>query len=77
MTSKGQVTIPKAVRDALQLRPGSRLAFVVHDADEVVMTPLSKSVDEVFGRLQQPGQPRRSVEQMNAAIRRRMKARQT
>jgi AbrB family looped-hinge helix DNA binding protein len=28
LTSKGQVTIPKAVRDALDLRPGDEVDFV-------------------------------------------------
>ena len=27
LTSKGQITVPKAVRDALGVRPGDRLAF--------------------------------------------------
>jgi antitoxin PrlF len=31
ITSKGQVTIPKAVRDALGLKPADRVEFVVED----------------------------------------------
>jgi AbrB family looped-hinge helix DNA binding protein len=37
MTSKGQVTIPKHIRDALQLVPGSRLDFAVNDEGSVVI----------------------------------------
>ncbi len=37
LTSKGQVTIPKTVRDALQLAPGSRVDFVVNREGEVVL----------------------------------------
>ncbi len=37
LTSKGQVTIPKRVRDALNLGPGSAVEFEVNQAGEVVV----------------------------------------
>lgn len=37
VTVKGQVTIPKKVRDALGLKPGDQVAFVVDDRGEVVV----------------------------------------
>jgi AbrB family looped-hinge helix DNA binding protein len=37
VTSKGQVTIPKKVRDALKLNPGSAVEFSVNPAGEVVL----------------------------------------
>ena len=37
MTIKGQVTIPKAVRDALHLTPGDRVHFDVDDRGAVVV----------------------------------------
>jgi AbrB family looped-hinge helix DNA binding protein len=37
VTSKGQVTIPKQVRDALGIRPGTKLIFDVNDAGELVL----------------------------------------
>jgi len=75
LTSKGQLTIPKAVRDTLHLHSGDRVAFIVHGDAEAVLKPVTKSVDEVFGRLHAPGQPRRSVAQMKAAVAERMKER--
>jgi antitoxin PrlF len=39
LTSKGQVTIPKRVRDALQLRPGTLVDFSVIPSGEVVLHP--------------------------------------
>ena len=36
MTSKGQVTLPKAVRDALGLKPGSEVEFVI-DQNRLVL----------------------------------------
>ena len=72
LTSKGQLTIPKAVRDSLHLHTGDRVAFVVHGEAEAVLKPVTKSVDAVFGRLHRPGQPLRSVEEMKAAVAERM-----
>ena len=37
LTSKGQVTIPKKVRDALHLQPGSAVEFAVNASGEVVL----------------------------------------
>ena len=38
MTSKGQVTVPKAVRQQLGLRQGTRVAFVI-EGDHAVLRP--------------------------------------
>lgn len=37
LTSKGQVTIPKQIRDALHLLPGSTVDFAVNADGEVVI----------------------------------------
>ena len=37
LTSKGQVTIPKQIRDALHLMPGCPVEFSVNPAGEVVL----------------------------------------
>jgi antitoxin PrlF len=37
LTSKGQVTIPKKVRDALKIGPGSAVEFAVNAAGEVIV----------------------------------------
>ena len=37
LTSKGQVTIPKRIRDALRLEPGVPVKFSVNQAGEVVI----------------------------------------
>ncbi len=37
LTTKGQVTIPKHIRDALNLKPGCRVDFAVNQDGEVVI----------------------------------------
>lgn len=37
LTIKGQVTIPKHIREALDLSPGSSVEFAVNQAGEVVL----------------------------------------
>lgn len=39
LTSKGQVTIPKRIRDSMQLVPGAAVEFSVNAAGEVVLHP--------------------------------------
>lgn len=68
LTSKGQLTIPKAVRDSLHLHTGDRVAFFIKGESEALLKPVTKSVDEVFGRLHNANQPRRTIEDMKAAV---------
>ena len=39
ITSKGQATIPKPIRDHLRLKPGDRIKFFVHPDGTVVLLP--------------------------------------
>ena len=73
ITSKGQITIPKSVRDSLHLHSGDRIAFIMHGLTEAVMKPVTKTVDEVFGRLHKDGQAGKTIVEMNQAIARRMR----
>ena len=50
MTSKGQTTIPKAIREYLHLKPHDTLVFVP-DGDRVVMKPLHGSILDLKGIL--------------------------
>jgi AbrB family looped-hinge helix DNA binding protein len=78
LSSKGQLVIPKAVREHAQVAPGSR--FSVHFVDgEIRLRPLAKApastVDQVAGCLAQPSRKRLSDAQTQAAIKARLKAR--
>jgi AbrB family looped-hinge helix DNA binding protein len=45
ITVKGQVTIPKRVRDSLGLKPGDRVDFVLDERGEVVVKRAGKPPD--------------------------------
>ncbi len=74
LTRKGRVTIPKTVRDELRLNAGDKLEFLVDPNGYVLVRPVTKSVDDVFGRLHKPGRKPVTVEEMDSAIKQRMRA---
>ena len=49
LTSKGQITIPKKVRERLHLKTGDRLDFRIEEDGAVRLYPIAKRVSEVFG----------------------------
>jgi AbrB family looped-hinge helix DNA binding protein len=55
ITSKGQVTIPKPVRDHLRLAAGDRLEFVLDDRGVVTLRPARRAARELYGFLERPG----------------------
>jgi antitoxin PrlF len=71
LTSKGQLTLPKAIRDRLRLAAGDRVDFVVKDDGTVVLRPATLDVRELKGLLSRKGLKPLAVEEMNAIIRRR------
>jgi antitoxin PrlF len=71
LTSKGQLTLPKVVRDLLRLGAGDRVDFIVKDDGTVVLRPATVDVRELKGLLHKKGLKPLSVDEMNAIIRRR------
>jgi antitoxin PrlF len=67
VTDKGQVTIPKEIRQRLNLRAGTRIRFSIEDGKIVVSRAGTKLAD-LFGIL---GKPPRSatLEQMDQTVR--------
>lgn len=67
ITSKGQITIPKTVRDSMNLKTGDVMDFTIRDGS-VILVPVTKSVAEVFGMLSKSNGTHYSVEQMNEKL---------
>ena len=68
VTSKGQITIPKDVRERLGLEAGDRVVFVVHSDGEVVLKPVQTDIRALHGMLHRKAQRPRSVEEMDEGI---------
>lgn len=68
LTSKGQITIPKDVRDALHLEPGDQLDFIIQDDGRVLVRPATLNVIDLKGILHRKGRRPVSVQEMHAAI---------
>ena len=67
LTSKGQITVPKPIRDRLNIMPGDRIHFFVEDDGTVVFMPAKSDVRELKGILPKPEHPV-TIEDMNKAI---------
>lgn len=68
ITSKGQTTIPKAIRDRLRLKSGDQVDFVVEPDGRVVLVPVTVDVTDLKGILPKPKKPV-SLADMDRAIR--------
>jgi len=73
LTSKGQVTIPKIIRDSLKLNTGDKIEIIVTEKREAIIRPVSKKVDDIFCKLHKPGRKAVSLKVMDDAIKKRMK----
>jgi AbrB family looped-hinge helix DNA binding protein len=61
LSSKGQTTIPKEVRDYLHLSPGDRVLFVIREG-EVLLQPVTQTLLDLRGSIK----PRRRPEDFDA-----------
>ena len=74
MTSKGQLTLLKVLRDELKLKPGDKVDFVRDSIGGYRLKPANTDVRELSGFLSRlyKGSPI-SVEEMNEGIAKRMR----
>lgn len=55
LTSKGQTTIPKAVREALGVGSGDRICYVMSEGEVRILAV--RPIDGLFGALKHDGPP--------------------
>ena len=65
LTSKGQTTIPKEIRDSLGMKSGDRMTFTLMPDATVVMRLKNKSITELAGTLHKKGRKPVPVEQLS------------
>lgn len=75
LTSKGQVTIPKGIRDLLGLEAGDQLDFVVEGQARVVLRPGNRDARSLRGLLHHPRGKPVTLAEMDAAVRDRVRER--
>ncbi len=68
VTSKGQITIPKYIRDQLKIQTGDRIHFFIDDTNgSVTFLPIKSDVRELKGIVPKPKKSI-SINDMNEAI---------
>lgn len=70
ISSKGQVTVPKAIRTRLHLQPGDRLRFVVDDDGAVRLAAATRDLSALRDILPRPKRHAK-LQDIEATIRRR------
>jgi AbrB family looped-hinge helix DNA binding protein len=68
VTTKGQVTIPKEIRDYLNLDTGSKVDFIVDENGTVKLIPLNIPVQNLSGILHRKGMIPVTLAEMEEAI---------
>ena len=71
VTSKGQITIPVRVREALGVDMGDRIEFVEIEEGKFAIVAATRSIKELKGMFHDKRRKPVTIEEMNAAISRR------
>jgi antitoxin PrlF len=65
LTSKGQTTIPKDIRDSLGIKSGDRMTFTLMPDGTVLLRVKNKSIMNLAGSLRKKGRKPLPVEQLS------------
>ena len=68
ITSKGQLTLPKEVRDRLGVHAGDKVDFIFAPDGQLVVKPRTMHVEQLFGCLRREGGKAATLEEIDAAI---------
>jgi antitoxin PrlF len=72
LSTKGQLVVPKAIRDHLHLNAGDRLDFIIRDDGEVMIRPAVVDVRDLKGLLHKSGRAAVSLAEMRHVARNRI-----
>jgi AbrB family looped-hinge helix DNA binding protein len=67
LTSKGQTTVPKEIRDAMNLAPGDQMYWLAKDG-QVMLRAKNRSAKDLAGILHRPGQRALTLREIDDAI---------
>lgn len=65
LTSKGQVTVPKSIRDGLGIKTGDRITFTVMPDGVVIMRAKTRSIKDLAGILYEEGREPLPIEKLS------------
>lgn len=68
LTSKGQITIPKEIRQALELKTGDKIEFQLEGEDLATLKRKTTRIKDVAGMLSQYAIRTHSIEEMDEAV---------
>ena len=68
ITSKGQTTVPKEIRDRLKLKPGDRIEYVVEADGRITLKAKNRRMADFAGILGKPPGGPLTIEEMDDAI---------
>jgi len=72
LTSKGQTTIPRQVREALKLKAGDRIEFTLSaDGETATIRPANINISQLRGLLKRDGMKPFNPEERRLAVRKR------
>lgn len=67
LSPKGQITLPKEMREELGLEPGDSLVFTVVE-NRIIVTPKCFNFNDLAGFLGEPPAGRATLEEIDAAV---------
>ena len=68
VTDKGQLTVPKAIRDQFGIEPGSKLDFEPLPDGTLRVRVLSRGASSLYGILKKPGTRARTINEMDEGV---------
>ena len=68
LTSKGQITLPKEIREKLHLKTGSKIDFVTDSSGQVILKPFRTNFRVLAGMVRSPHRRPLTLKEIDEAI---------